>query len=142
VLAQSGATDVIVAYGVTDLAFFTIGGNPADAVTAEELIAGLRQLIVRGHAQQLRVHGATLIPNEESTFVGFYTPENEAARQAINHWIRTSGAFDGVVDFDAAVRDPGHPSRLLPAYASDDFTHPNDAGYAAMAASIRLDLFR
>jgi len=142
VLAQSGVSHVIVALGLVDLAFPNVAGVPEETVSAEDVIFGLEQLIVRGHAQSLEVFGATLTPNEGSTFPGFFTPENEAKRQAINAWIRGAGAFDAVIDFDAAVRDPAQPSRLLLEYASDDFTHPSDAGYAAMAGAIDLALFR
>ena len=74
-------------------------------------------------------------------FPGFWTAAREDRRQAVNHWIRTSGAFDAVIDFDAVLRDPSHPARLLPAYDSGDHVHPNDAGYRAMADAIDLSLF-
>ena len=73
---------------------------------------------------------------------GYYSESKEATRQATNKWIRTSGAFDGVIDFDAVLRDPDHLSRLLPRYASKDHLHPNDAGYQAMADAIDLSLFQ
>jgi lysophospholipase L1-like esterase len=72
----------------------------------------------------------------------YYTAECEAMRQAVNHWIRTSRAYDAVIDFDKAIRDPAHPARLRPAYDSGDNLHPNDAGYQAMANVIDLSLFR
>jgi lysophospholipase L1-like esterase len=140
-LAQTGITHVIIALGLVDIVFASVANDPTQAVTSDEVIVGLRQLIERAHARGLKAYGATLTPNEGSTFVGFFTPENEVKRQAVNRWIRTSGAFDGVIDFDRVVRDPAHPTRLLPIYASDDFTHPSDAGYEAMGNSIDLALF-
>ncbi|WP_372343477.1 SGNH/GDSL hydrolase family protein [Streptomyces sp. KL116D] len=98
-------------------------------------------MIRRAHDHGLQALGATILPFEGDS-LGFYTPEREAARQALNRWIRTSGAYDGVVDFDAAVRDPQHPGRLLAAYDSGDGLHPNDAGMAAMAQAFPLKLLR
>jgi lysophospholipase L1-like esterase len=142
VLSLTGVTQVILALGLVDIVFATVTNDPSQAVSADQLITGLSQAIQRAHARGLKIIGATMTPNEGSTFPGFFTPANEAERQAVNQWIRTSGAYDGVIDFDAAVRDPSHPTRLLPAYASDDNTHLNDAGYAAMANAIDLSLFR
>ena len=90
----------------------------------------------------LRVYGATLIPVEGFPFPGFWTPAMEEKRQAVNRWIRTSGAYDAVIDFDKVLRDPQHPTRLLPEYDSGDHVHPNDRGYRAMADAIDLRLFR
>ncbi|MGH8032995.1 MAG: SGNH/GDSL hydrolase family protein [Luteimonas sp.] len=73
---------------------------------------------------------------------GYFTPEGEAVRQAVNRWIRSGGEFDAVIDFDLAIRDPSQPSRMLPAYDSGDHLHPNDAGYRAMVESIDLSLFQ
>ena len=142
VLAQTGVTHVVVDLGLVDIVFASEANDPAQSVTPAQIITGLSQLIQRAHARGVKVIGATLTPNEGSTYPGFFTPSNEAERQAVNHWIRTSGAYDGVIDFDAAVRDPSDPERLLPAYASSDNTHPNDAGYQAMANAIDLSLFR
>ena len=99
------------------------------------MIAGYKQLIARAHARGMRIFGATLPPFQGA---GYYAPVGEATREAVNTWIRTSGAFDGVVDFDAATRDPASPLRLDPAYDSGDHLHPNDAGYQAMADSVNL----
>ena len=114
----------------------------SEAVTAQDLIAGYRQLIARAHATGIPVYGATLTPFEGTVFPGYYTPEKEAVRQAVNNWIRSSDEFDAVIDFDRAVRDPSHPTRMLPAYDSGDHLHPNDLGMQAMANAIPLDLFR
>ncbi|XIE78838.1 GDSL-type esterase/lipase family protein [Streptomyces sp. SBR177] len=100
------------------------------------LIEGHRALIRQAHAHGIKVVGATLTPIKGS----FYdTPENEAKREAFNAWVRTSGAYDAVVDFDRAVADPADPDRMLPAYDSGDHLHPGDAGYAAMAGALDLD---
>jgi lysophospholipase L1-like esterase len=104
-----------------------IGTNDLfSGVVADRIIAGHQQLIVRAKAAGLRVYGGALIP---TGFAGTI----ETTRQAINDWIRTSGAYDAVIDFDAAVRDPSNPLFILPAYNSGDNIHPNDAGYEAMA---------
>jgi lysophospholipase L1-like esterase len=142
VLAQTGVTHVILDLGLVDIALPTVAGLPDEIVTADQIVIGLRQLIERAHARGVKIVGATLTPNKGSTFPGFFTPENEAKRQAVNQWIRTSSAYDGVIDFDKAVRDPADPQRLLPAYASDDNTHLSDAGYQAIANAINLSLFR
>jgi lysophospholipase L1-like esterase len=111
-------------------------------VTAEQVIQGHRQIIDRAHALGLRIYGATLNPIEGIAFPNFYSPALEEKRQAVNHWIRTSKAYDGVIDFDKVLRDPSHPTHILPAYDSGDHGHPNDAGYRAMADAIDLSLFR
>jgi len=124
------------------------GIDPSNPVTAYQLIQGYLQLIQRAHTSGLRIYGGTLPPFEgaglydgQGGFYPYYSPENESKRQMVNKWIRTSGAFDGVIDFDAALRDPDHITRLLPAYDSGDHLHPNDAGYKAMADGVELKLF-
>ena len=99
-------------------------------------------MIERGHEVGIKVFGGTLTPFEGTVFSGYFTPEKEVIRKAVNEWIRTSHAFDGVVDFDKAVQDPNHPDRMSAAYDSGDHLHPNDAGYKAMADSINLSLFK
>lgn len=143
VLGQAGVRHVIVFIGLNDIAgpggFFPV----SEAVTVADLIAGYRQLIARAHEQGLTLHACTLPPLEGNTSLpGFDTPANEAARQAFNHWIRTSGAFDGVIDVDMVLRDPSHPTRLLPAYDSGDHLHPNAAGGRAIANAIDVKAFR
>jgi lysophospholipase L1-like esterase len=130
VLGQPGVRDIIVEIGINDLR------SPADA-SAQQLIAGYEQLIERAHARGLRIAGATLLPFQGADF---YTAEREATREAVNAWIRTAGAFDAVIDFDAVMRDPASPLSLRPAYSSPDHLHPNDAGYRAMAAAISLPM--
>jgi lysophospholipase L1-like esterase len=141
VLAQTGVKYVTVLLGINDIGFSGIPGFTNQAVSANDIIAGLTQIIERAHAKGLKIFGCTLTPFE-GTFPGYYTPAGEIKREAVNEWIRTSGAYDAVIDFDAAVRDPSHPTRMLPAYDSGDHLHPNDAGYQAMAGAIDLSLFR
>jgi lysophospholipase L1-like esterase len=106
--------------------------------TAADLIAAHTQLIVRAHARGVKIFGATLTPFWGA---GYYTDVGEAKRQALNEWIRTSKAYDGVVDFDKATRDPSDPKKMLAAYDSCDHLHPSDAGYKAMGEAIDLNLF-
>ncbi|WP_055610464.1 SGNH/GDSL hydrolase family protein [Streptomyces phaeochromogenes] len=141
VAAQPGVRHVLVLLGVNDLGH---PGNIAplsEKVTGQDLIDGHRQLIARAHERGLRIYGATITPFKNDT-LGFYTPENAAARQTFNHWLRTSGEYDGVIDFDAALRDPADPERLLAAYDSGDHLHTNDAGREAMARAVPLRFFK
>ena len=138
VLAQTGATHLVVLQGINDIGLER--GDPR--ATAAELIAGHRQLITRARSQGLKVYGITLLPFEGTTIPNYFTPEGEATRQAFNAWMRTSHEYDAVIDGDAALRDPGHPTTLLPAYDSGDHLHPSDTGYKAMAAAIDLALFK
>jgi lysophospholipase L1-like esterase len=137
VLSQPGVESVIVLIGIND-----IGGFESTTVpTASELIAGYRQLIAQAHSHDIRILGGTITPFEgalEDFVEGYYTPEKEQVRTLVNEWIRTSGEFDAVVDFDLALRDPEHPTRLNAAFDSGDKLHPNDAGYRAMADAIDL----
>lgn len=140
VLSQTGVKYVTVLLGINDIGFSGIPGFTDQAVSANDIIAGLTQIIERAHARGLRIYGCTLTPFE-GTFPGYYTPEGEVKRETVNKWIRTSDAYDAVIDFDKAVRDPSHPTRMLAAYDSGDHLHPNDAGYMAMAKAIDLSLF-
>ena len=134
VLSHPGITHVIVLEGINDIG--NARQNPTP--TAEDLIAGHKQLIAQAHARGLKIFGATLTP-----FWGaaYYTEAGEAKRQALNDWIRTGNAYDGVIDFDKATRDPSDPKRLLEKYDSCDYLHPADAGYKAMGDAIDLSLF-
>jgi lysophospholipase L1-like esterase len=146
VLVQAGVRYVIMGLGINDILFpafpFT---PPSEKVNAEDIISGYGELIARGHRKGIRVIGTTNPPFENSAFGGlvaaFYTSEREAVRQKVNDWIRSSGEFDGVVDLDAVLRDPGHPTQLLPAYDSGDHLHPNNAGCIAEGNAIPLALF-
>src|SRR5690348_3855173 len=140
VLAQPGVTHVIVLLGTNDLR--NRWRKPEEEVTAAQMIAGLKQLAVRGHARGIRVIAATLTPFENETFLpGAWNPKREAIRQEVNDWMRKTDAFDAMVDFDRALRDPDHPTRMLPIYDCDDHLHPSDRGYRAMGDAIDLSLF-
>jgi lysophospholipase L1-like esterase len=140
-LASTGVTHVIVQLGGNDI--FTI--NPTEDVSVDEVIQGHKQLIERAHAKGLKVYGCTLTPVQGFLVPGtpfpVFTLANEAKRQAVNAWIRTSGEYDAVIDFDRVLRDPDAPARILPLYDSGDHGHPTDAGYRALADSIDLRLF-
>ena len=122
--------------GINDITWSALPGAPVnEQASAEAIIEGLSQLVDRAHAHDIRVMGATLTPMEG---LWLYNEETESMRQAVNAWIRTSGKYDAVVDFDAVTRDPGLPSQLQPSHDSGDHIHPNDAGNAAMADAIDL----
>ena len=142
VLTQAGVTDVILLEGINDIGFEQLeepDTAPHESVTAEEIIAGMQQIIRQVHAQGVRIHGGTLTPFKGADY---YYSEGEEKRQAVNEFIRTSGAFDTVIDFDEAIRDPDNPLQIRPEYDSGDNLHPNDAGYEAMAEAIELDRFQ
>ncbi|MEU4693478.1 SGNH/GDSL hydrolase family protein [Actinoplanes sp. NPDC023714] len=141
VAAQPGARYVVVLLGINDIGQPGSTSPESEAVTVDELIGAYRQLISRAHERGLLIYGATLTPFQDTTIPGYYSAANEQKRQAVNRWIRTSGEWDAVIDFDRAVRDPGQPLRMLPAYDSGDHLHPNDAGMSAMADAIPLRLF-
>jgi lysophospholipase L1-like esterase len=133
VLGQPGVKWMTLLEGIND-----IGRGDTDPVTAEQLIGAEMQLIERAHSHGILVVGCTLPPYEGAFY---YRPEDEAIRQALNTWIRESHAFDALVDFDAATRDPDHPTRLRPEFDPGDHLHPNDDGYRAMAEAFKLPLF-
>ncbi len=140
VLSAPGVTHVIVMLGTNDLR--NRWAKPEEEVTAEQMIAGLKQMALRAHTRGIRIFGATLTPFENETFlVGAWNPAREAVRQAVNAWIRESGAFDAVVDFDKGLRDPEHPTSMLPIYDCGDHLHPSDLGYNRMGDVIDLSLF-
>jgi lysophospholipase L1-like esterase len=144
VLGVAGVRSVLVLEGINDLGM--LGRFPnATPEMHTTLIARMEdaftQIIERAHAHGIKVYGATITPDGGS---GYYhpSPDDEAARQAVNAWIRQPGHFDAVVDFDAVVRDPAHPEQMLPAYDSGDHLHPGPAGYKAMGNAVPLNLFR
>ena len=144
VFAQPGVRAMVVLLGTNDIGWPGGPFAPAEpAMRAKELIQGFRQLIEMAHAHNVRIVAGTIPPNEGALkgtpLEGHYSPEKDKVRQAVNRWIRESGAFDALVDFDALLRDPAHPSRLKAAMDSGDHLHPGDAGYKAMAAAIDLD---
>jgi lysophospholipase L1-like esterase len=142
VLAQTSVLDVILLEGLNDIGFsqFHNGGciKPNTNVSADQIIAGYEQIIAQIHAKGLRIFGGTLTPFKGS---GYWSPTGEAKRVAVNIWIKTSGKFDGFIDFAAAVADPNDPRMIAPQYDSGDHLHPNDAGYQAMADAVDLALF-
>lgn len=140
VLAQSGVHTVIVLLGINDIG---LGLATTETVTAQDIEGGLTQIALRAHAHGLKIYVGTLTPFAATPVPGYYSPEKEQERQAVNTWIRgQQGRYDGVIDFDKAVRDPAHPAQMLPAYDSGDHLHPNDNGAQAMANAISLDLLK
>ncbi|MBG0561179.1 SGNH/GDSL hydrolase family protein [Actinoplanes aureus] len=133
VLAHPGVRYLITLIGVNDL-----GRVPG--TTADDLIAGHRELVARARSAGLRIFGGTMLP-----FGGagrsYDKPDNRAERDRLNAWMRSAGEYDAVIDFDAAIRDPADPQRMLPAYDCGDHLHPNDAGMAALAEAVPLELF-
>jgi lysophospholipase L1-like esterase len=140
VLSRPGARWVLLMEGINDIGFSAIQGLPAsEKVTAQEIIAGQRMLIARARLHGLKIIGATLTPFEG---VPTFSEAGEAMRQTVNQWIRESGEFDAVVDFDAVIREPSAPRRMRAQFDAGDHIHPNDAGNQAMADAIDLKLFR
>jgi len=140
VVAQPGVTHVIVLLGTNDLR--NRWRKPEEEVTADQMIAGLKQLALRAQTSGIKIFGGTVLPFENETFLpGAWTPEREKTRQSVNEWIREGGAFDVVIDFDRALRDPDHPIRMLPIYDCGDHLHPSDLGYTKMGDAIDLSLF-
>jgi lysophospholipase L1-like esterase len=140
VLAQPGVTHCIVVLGINDIR--NRRGLASEVVTAQGMIDGLAQMAIRARDAGIKIFGGTLTPFENETFLrGAYTLEGEAKRQAVNEWIRHGGAFDAVIDFDAELRDPAHPARMLPIYDNGDHLHPGDIGLNRMGDVIDLALF-
>jgi len=140
VLAQPGVTHAIVMLGTNDLR--NRPGKPEEEVTAAQMIAGLKQLAVRGRSSRIKMIAATLTPFENETFLpGAWNPRREAVRQAVNEWLRKVEGFDALADFDRALRDPEHPTCMLPIYDCGDHLHPSDLGYRSMGDAIDLSLF-
>jgi lysophospholipase L1-like esterase len=143
VLSQPDVKAVILLMGINDIAWPGSSFAPdAPPVASAALIAGYRQLIARAKTHGVRIIGATLTPFEgaleDTPLEGYFTAEKERTRQAINHWIRTSGEFEAVVDFDAVTRDPQNPTRFRSTFDSGDHLHPGDNGYKAMADAVDL----
>ena len=136
VLAQSGVKWLMLLEGINDIGHGAV--DPTEKVTAEEIIGGYKQLIDAAHDHGIKVIGCTLTPYEGANYA---RPEGEAVREAVNNWIRTSHAFDAVVDFEAATRDPANPKRFRAEFDPGDHLHPNNAGYEAMANAVDLAIF-
>jgi lysophospholipase L1-like esterase len=143
VLSRSGVSHVIVLIGIND--FGLPGGRnlPAEEVTLEQMVTGMRQLILRAHENNIKIIGGTLLPfGAIPERPGYYSEASAAKREALNKWIRESNEFDAVIDFDKALRDPKDAKKMLATYDSGDHLNPNDAGYQAMANAIDLKLFK
>jgi lysophospholipase L1-like esterase len=138
VLAESGVRYVIVFEGINDIQRLSHVQVPWDAITAPQLEWAFKQIADQAHEHDLKIFGATILPYGG---IGTYCEAGEQVREAVNDWIRTSGVFDGVIDFDKITRDPQNPTRLNPLYDSGDHLHPNDAGHKAMGEGIDLTLF-
>ncbi|WP_280339056.1 SGNH/GDSL hydrolase family protein [Nocardia neocaledoniensis] len=139
VLAHDGVRTVVLLGGLNDIGFSEVDlptYKPNPVVSVEQLIGAYRDLIARAHRAGITVVGGTLLPMKGAEY---YTPTSAAKLRALNEWIRTSGEFDAVADFSAAVADPADPDRLNPAFDSGDHKHPNAAGYRAMAAAVDLN---
>lgn len=136
VLALSGVSHIVLLEGINDIGMARMFAG--EDVSPEEIIAGYRQIITRAHARGIKIIGATLTPFEDAAY---YSEDGEAKRLAVNAWIRGSGEFDGIIDFEIPVRDPDNLNHMLPSFTADNL-HPNDAGYKAMADAIDLNLFR
>ena len=139
VLAQNGAKYLVVLEGINDIGRLQRLQAPEDEITAQELELGYKQIADAGHLHGLKVYAATLTPYGGA---GYYSDKGEQIREAVNEWMRSSGTFDGVIDFDQITRDPQNPNRFNPAYDSGDHLHPNDAGYKAMGEGVDLKLFK
>ncbi len=141
VLSQPKVKSVIVMIGINDISWpGTVLESKNIKPSVDSLILGYQQLIAKAHARGIRIIGATLTPFEGTTIDNYYTAEKEVLRQKINTWIRTSGQFDAVIDFDKVLQDPAHPTRLQAEFDSGDRLHPSDAGYKKMANSIDLNV--
>ena len=138
VLSVAGVKWVTIMEGINDIGMGTRQGTPPGGISADAVIGGLRQLIERAHTHGIKVIGCTLTPYAGAAYA---SETGEVMREAVNNFIRTSGAYDAVVDFELVTRDPANPKQLLPAYNLTDHLHPNDAGYKAMADSIDLSIF-
>lgn len=135
VIAQPGVTHLILLEGINDIGYSDLPGS-REKVSAKQIIAGYKQLIARAKTHGLKVIGATLLPYEGGSY---YTRQGEAKRQEVNKWIRESGAYDAVIDFDKTMCDPKRPTRLNPLFDSGDHIHPNETGFLAMANAVNLD---
>jgi lysophospholipase L1-like esterase len=137
VLATAGVKWVVLLEGINDINFRGWNDGP-DGLTSDDLTAGYKQIIERSHTHGIKVIGATLTPEEG---VPTMSERGEKIRQTVNQWIRTSGAFDAVVDFDKLIRDPERPTRMRPEFDPGDHIHPNDAGNQAMADAFDPNIF-
>ena len=145
VIAQPGVTHAIVFLGINDIR--NRYKKPGEEVTGQEIIDGMAQLAARGRAAGIKMIAGTMLTFEDENYnpppglKGLYTEEGEATRQAVNTWIRDTSDYDAVIDFEKALRDPNHPTQMLPKYDCGDHLHPGDEGYLHMGDVIDLALF-
>jgi lysophospholipase L1-like esterase len=135
-LDKPGVRWVVLHGGINDISASDMLSAPAQQASAEQIIEGMRALILRAHEKGIKVGGATLLPYAGVRAPFIHSAEGEAKRQTVNAWIRDAGEFDAVIDFDQVMRDPAHPDRLLPAFDSGDHLHPIASGYPAMARAV------
>lgn len=140
VLDKPGVRWVVLLEGINDIGGSGYAWEAKDKIDAQQLIDGMKKLIARAHARHVKIYGATLTPYGGNGWP-YHSAAGERIREQVNAWIRDSGAFDGVVDFDKAVRDPSVPNKMRADYDSGDHLHPSSAGYRAMAAAVDLKLF-
>jgi len=139
-LDKPGVRWIVLLEGINDIGGSGFAWDAKDKISTQQLIDGMKTLIARAHAKHVKIYGATLTPYGGNGWP-YHSVAGEKTREALNEWIRHSGAFDGVVDFDKAVRDPASPQKMLPAYDSGDHLHPSSAGYKAMAQAVDLKWF-
>jgi lysophospholipase L1-like esterase len=140
VIAQGGIKYLIMDEGLNDIRGIAHTQSSESKISADDIVFAWSQLVIRAHQHGIKVFGATLTPHKDEH--SGYSPEGERVREACNKWVRESGFFDGVIDFDSVTQDPADPERLRPDYDSGEHLHPNDAGYKGMGAAIDLSLFR
>jgi lysophospholipase L1-like esterase len=146
VLSHPRVSTVVMMMGINDIGWPGEGAvTPGDPEpTAEDVIGGYRQIIDRAHARGIHFVAVTLTPFVDTfkgtPMSGYYTPEKEKLRVAVNQWIRSNTIADGVIDFDKVVEDPKNPNHINPAYDCGDHLHPNDAGYQVMAKAVDLNV--
>jgi len=139
-LDKPGVRWIVLLEGINDIGGSGYAWDAKDKISAQQLINGMKTLIARAHAKHVKIYGATLTPYGGSGWP-YHSVAGEKTREALNDWIRHSGAFDGVVDFDKVIRDPAAPEKMLPAYDGGDHLHPNSAGYKVMAQAVDLKWF-
>jgi lysophospholipase L1-like esterase len=137
-MTVTGTSHIVVLLGINDIGQASPTTYPEEQVSAEEIIIGLKQFALRAHSHGIKIVGGTLTPYRGAAY---FDAQGEEKRERVNAWIRTAKDFDGVIDFDAAIRDPAMPTQIKAPYDSGDHLHPNDEGYKAMADAINLALF-
>jgi lysophospholipase L1-like esterase len=137
-ITVTGTSHIVVLLGINDIGQAGPTTHAEEQVSAEEIIVGLKQLALRAHAHGIRIIGGTLTPYGGAAY---FDAQGEEKREHVNAWIRSAKEFDGVIDFDAAIRDPATPTQIKTPYDSGDHLHPSDEGYKAMAGAIQLSLF-